>query len=62
MKRKTIATLDGIFVLNELTGFYEPQTDEPENHGRWPLLHYAFLAVAVIAIGYCIAKAIHALA
>jgi hypothetical protein len=61
MKRKTIATLDGIFVLDEATGHYEP-AEEPENHGLGPLWLYPLLVPATIAIGYCIAKAIQALA
>jgi hypothetical protein len=37
-------------------------SEEPENHGRWPLWLYAFVIAGMIGAGFCIAKAIQALA
>jgi hypothetical protein len=50
-------------LIRDLEGadYYEYQP-EPESHGNWPLLLIAFGIIATIAMGYCIAKAIQALA
>jgi hypothetical protein len=49
-KRLRIATLDGIFVLDERTGFYEPQAEEPETQD--PTWVYPFIPVALALLGW----------
>jgi hypothetical protein len=47
--RKRINALDGTYVLNELTGFYEPET-EPETQD--PTWVYPFIPVAIALLGW----------
>jgi hypothetical protein len=50
VKRSRIATLDGIFVLDERTGFYEPQAEQPETQD--PTWIYPFIPVAIALFGW----------
>lgn len=50
MKPLRIATLDGIYVLDEKTGFYEPYAEPEPKYPLW-FLGYGWPAIFILAIG-----------
>jgi hypothetical protein len=62
-KPARIATMDGIFVLDERSGFYEPFIPDPPSRYAGPILIAACAVgwAAFIGIAVCIYQAIAAL-